>query len=154
MKSVPRVTLTYNRSGHGRRSGDLAGVLLATLLCLDTALARAEVPAEPPLFHTMFQDHEGLQRDQPILFWGRAQPGQEVSIALGEARGHARVDGEGRWEAQLSPLQAGGPHVLTARAGSRIQTITDVLVGDVWLCSGQSNMELQVWRSLDANSEK
>ena len=53
----------------------------------------------------------------------------------------------------LPALKAGGPYTLQVRAGEATQTVSDVLVGDVWLCSGQSNMELQVWRSLDARAE-
>ncbi|MBC7988217.1 MAG: 9-O-acetylesterase, partial [Luteimonas sp.] len=129
-----------------------AGVLLTVLLCFDTIVSAA-VPADAPLLHAMFQDHAVLQRDQPIRVWGRAQPGEAVRIALGGNIARTRADGEGRWEVRLPSLKAGGPHTLTASSGLRTQTINDVLVGDVWLCSGQSNMELQVWRSLDANTE-
>ncbi|HEX2082702.1 MAG TPA: sialate O-acetylesterase [Xanthomonadaceae bacterium] len=106
-----------------------------------------------PLLHAMFQDHAVLQRDQPIRVWGQAQPGAEVRIAFAGKRTSARADAEGRWQAPLPPLPAGGPHTLVARSGSATQTVRDVLVGDVWLCSGQSNMELPVWRALDARAE-
>lgn len=108
---------------------------------------------ETQLLHAMFQDHAVLQRDVPIRLWGRAHPGDEVSVALAGRKARTRADAEGRWELRLAPLKAGGPHVLTARSGGVVQTLDDVLVGDVWLCSGQSNMELQVWRSLDARAE-
>ena len=107
----------------------------------------------PPLLHAMFQDHAVLQRDQPIRVWGQAQPGAEVQIALAGKRTSVRADGEGRWQAQLPPLPAGGPYTLAATSGSATQTVRDVLLGDVWLCAGQSNMELQVWRALDARAE-
>ncbi len=131
----------------------IAGVLLAVSLCFDTTVVSAEAPADAPLLHAMFQDHAVLQRGRPIRIWGRAQPGEEVRIALAGNRARARANGQGRWEARLPSLKAGGPHTLTASSGLRTQTINDVLVGDVWLCSGQSNMELQVWRSLDASTE-
>ncbi len=131
----------------------LARLLLVAPLCCGTVVARAEGQADAPLLHAMFQDRAVLQRDQPIRVWGRAQPGQEVRIALAGTTARARADGEGRWEVRLPSLRAGGPHTLTASTGLRTQTINDVLVGDVWLCSGQSNMELPVWRSLDAHTE-
>ena len=136
-----------------RRRLAFEGALLALLFCLNAAVARAEAPADRPLLHAMFQDHAVLQRGQPIRVWGYAQPGQEVRVELAGKLARARGDGEGRWEARLPALKAGGPFKLTASSGPRTQAIEDVLIGDVWLCSGQSNMELQVWRSLDAASE-
>lgn len=101
----------------------------------------------------MFQDHAVLQRDRPIRVWGAAQPGADVTVTLAGKRAAVRADATGSWEAELPPLGAGGPHVLTVTSGDTTQTVEDLLVGDVWLCSGQSNMELQVWRSLDARAE-
>ncbi len=130
----------------------MAATLLALASCTGAAAARAD-DAAAALLHPMFQDHAVLQRDQPIRVWGRARPGEQVTIALAGKRASARSDAEGRWEALLPALKAGGPHMLTASAGAITQRVGDVLVGDVWLCSGQSNMELQVWRSLDARAE-
>lgn len=125
------------------------------LLALWLGVAAPAGAAEPaaPLLHAMFQDHAVLQRDRPIRVWGRAAPGEEVRVALAGRRARARAAADGRWEATLPALPAGGPHTLTASAGDATQTVADVLVGDVWLCSGQSNMELQVWRTLDARAE-
>ncbi len=115
--------------------------------------AHAAEAGAPPLLHAMFQDHAVVQRGQPLRVWGQAEPGQAVQVELAGARTKARAGADGRWEATLPALKAGGPHTLVARAGSAKQTVSDVLVGDVWLCSGQSNMELQVWRTLDARAE-
>jgi len=132
----------------------------AAIAWLAIALAGAIAPAiaaddaiSPPLLHAMFQDHAVLQRDRPIRVWGHARPDEEVRVALAGKRVRARAAGDGRWAAELPALRAGGPHVLNVEAGGRTQAVEDVLVGDVWLCSGQSNMELQVWRSLDARAE-
>ena len=133
-----------------------AAWLLPGLLALAAwmpAIAQDAAAAGPPLLHAMFQDHVVLQRDQPLRLWGRAQAGEEVRVELAGRRARTRADDSGRWDAQLSPLRAGGPHVLTVSAGERVQRVEDVLVGDVWLCAGQSNMELQLWRSLDARAE-
>lgn len=126
----------------------------ATVLALLLALgASAHGVEQAPLLHPLFQDHAVLQRDQPVRVWGRAEPGQAVRVELAGRRASVRAGADGHWEARLPALPAGGPHVLQVRAGARAQRVEDVLVGDVWLCSGQSNMELQVWRALDARAE-
>lgn len=131
----------------------VGGLLAAVAFGFAAWAAKAEEPANAPLFHAMFQDHAVLQRDKPIRVWGRAKPAQRVQVALAGKKAHANADGQGYWEVRLPALKAGGPYTLTATAGGTSQTVGDVLVGDVWLCSGQSNMELQVWRSLDARAE-
>ncbi len=136
--------------GNPRLRGIACALLAWWLSCAGSALA---APDDRPLLHAMFQDHAVLQRDMPIRVWGHAQPGEEVRVSLGDTRASARADARGRWSTQLPPRGAGGPYALTASAGGKAQTIEDVLLGDVWLCSGQSNMELQVWRTLDARSE-
>jgi sialate O-acetylesterase len=136
-----------------KRSCHVVGALLAICSCFVALTASAAEQGDVSLLHAMFQDHAVLQRDKPIQVWGQAKPAEEVRIALAGKKVRARADGEGRWEAQLPALKAGGPYVLTATAGDITQTVSDVLIGDVWLCSGQSNMELQVWRTLDARAE-
>ena len=113
--------------------------------------ARAEPPA---LLHPMFQDHAVLQRDRPITVWGQATGGEVVSIAFGSASARATADSSGRWSAILPPVAAGGPFVLTAQGNSGARhAVNDVLVGDVYLCSGQSNMELRVQEAGDSYNE-
>jgi sialate O-acetylesterase len=89
----------------------------------------------------LFQNGCVLQRDQPIPLWGRATPGALVEVRL--AHRHARVEAgpEGAWLLRLAPLPAGGPHRLEVRAGGDALTLDDLLIGEVWLCAGQSNME-------------
>ncbi|GAA5069148.1 sialate O-acetylesterase [Lysobacter panacisoli] len=131
------------------RLAPLLGALFAA-----TALAAPAAEGQgTPLLHTMFQDHAVLQREQPIRVYGRAKAGEEVTVALAGKRARARADADGRWSATLPAMKAGGPYTLSASAAGTTQNVSDVLVGDVWLCSGQSNMELQVWRSLDARAE-
>ncbi len=127
------------------RAGAVLGLALAPL-----AAAHA---SQAPLLHSLFQDHAVLQRDQPLRVWGRVDPGQQVKVEIAGKRARARAGADGHWEATLPALGAGGPYTLSVQAGQASQTVSDVLVGDVWLCSGQSNMELQVWRSLDARAE-
>ncbi len=106
-----------------------------------------------PLLHPLFQDHAVLQRDQPITVWGHAAPGTPVTVTFAAQNVTTQPDAAGRWRATLRPLAAGGPYQMTVRAGRRTQTLQDLQMGDVWLCSGQSNMELPVWRALNADGE-
>ena len=126
----------------------------ATLLLLFSAIAASPSLAAEPLLHPMFQDHAVLQRDKPIRVWGQAIAGATVTVSIAQTSVQAQSDGKGRWAATLPEMAAGGPYTLTAAASTgESQTVHDVLIGDVWLCSGQSNMALQVSRTLDAPSE-
>ena len=108
----------------------------------------ADQASPSPLLASIFQDHAVLQRDRPIAVWGRAAAGETVSVSLDGQQASARVDDSGRWSAELPAMGAGGPFTLEARAASgAAQTLSDIRVGDVWLCSGQSNMEMTVSRS-------
>ncbi len=118
-----------------------------------TALLAWSVTTSEPLLHPVFQDHLVLQREQPVRVWGHTTPGATVTIALADAHVTARADAQGHWQTELPAMSAGGPHTLTASTSTATQTVSDVLIGDVWLCSGQSNMALPVARTLDARSE-
>jgi sialate O-acetylesterase len=113
-----------------------------------------------PLLDEMFQDHAVLQRERAIPVWGEAAPAEELTIFLSNADStdgaavHAVADSAGHWQAQLSARPAGGPYRLTVRTRGGIeQSVGDILLGDVWLCSGQSNMEFPVASSLNAARE-
>ena len=115
---------------------------IAGLTILSGTIAHAE-PAS--LLSSIFQDHAVLQRDKPIAVWGQAAKGDEVTLSLGDAKVIAHTDSTGRWSTTLPATGAGGPYTLSAESSSgNQQTLKDVLVGDVFLCSGQSNMELSV----------
>jgi sialate O-acetylesterase len=104
-----------------------------------TTMAASALHAEVRL-PQVFGDHMVLQRQQPIHIWGWADPGERVTVTFrGQTRAAAASD-LGQWSVYLPPQEAGGPFNLTA-AGSNTVTFTDVLVGDVWFASGQSNME-------------
>jgi len=85
-----------------------------------------------------------LQRDQPITVWGWGTPRSEIVVRLGADAAHGRADAAGAWTVRLAPHRAGGPLRLTVRAGADSLLFSDVLLGDVWVASGQSNMEFQV----------
>lgn len=106
------------------------------------------------LLHAIFQDHVVLQRDQPINVWGEAAPRETLNLALAGQTASAQANELGRWHATLPALPAGGPHELSVRTqAGQAQSVGDVMIGDVWLCAGQSNMVLQVHRALDSRSE-
>jgi alpha-glucuronidase len=119
------------------------------------SLEEYESDAAPrPLLHDIFQDHAVLQRDQPVKVWGESRAGDRVSVSIDAKTVESRADAGGHWRALLPPMRAGGPYVLTVQTQSGAsQSIRDILVGDVFLCSGQSNMELPVTRSENAASE-
>ncbi len=88
--------------------------------------------------------HMVLQRDRPVPVWGWAAPGERVSVTFrGKTYAASAPDASGRWQATLPATPAGGPYVLTVK-GQNTLALTDVLVGDVWLASGQSNMQMPV----------
>jgi sialate O-acetylesterase len=133
---------------------------MSRLLTLALALAAVAAPAAaaPPsgatLLAQVFQDHAVLQRDKPVPVWGSAPPGSAVTVTLAGRSAQATADAAGRWQASLPAMAAGGPYQLLARSSAgQTQSADDILVGDVWLCSGQSNMEFPVRRGLNSDSE-
>src|SRR3954464_2547975 len=93
---------------------------VALVLALASAAPAAEVKLGAP-----FGDHMVVQRDRPLRVWGQATPGAGVDIRFGPRRAAARAGPDGRWEAKLAPLPAGGPHVLSAAAGDATAEVGD-----------------------------
>jgi sialate O-acetylesterase len=119
-----------------------------------TPCGAAAAPMPHPLLNEMFQDHAVLQRDRPIPVWGEARAGEQVAVSINTTTVRARADAAGHWRAALPAMPAGGPYSLSVRAQSGdSRSVADLLVGDVWLCSGQSNMEYPVSSSLNASRE-
>jgi sialate O-acetylesterase len=97
-------------------------------------------------------DHMVLQRDRELVIWGWAAPQEKVTVQLGEAAASTQANANGEWRVELPPQPAGGPLTLTVTGGNTL-TVNDVLIGEVWLCSGQSNMEWVVQGSTNAAAE-
>jgi len=94
-------------------------------------------------FARVFSDHMVLQREQPIRVWGLTHAQAELTVTLAGASKTTKADADGNWQLDLAAMPAGGPYTLGLQdATGMVQTVSDVLVGDVWLCSGQSNMEV------------
>lgn len=113
-------------------------ILAAVLLLPAATPAGADVRLPSP-----FGDHMVLQRDLPIPVWGWADPGEGVTVTLDGRSRTATAGADGRWSLRLDPHEAGGPYTLTVRGKNTLER-SDVLVGEVWLCSGQSNMAMTV----------
>ena len=114
-------------------------VLLWLLVCLflsPSALAGVRLP-------NVFSSHMVLQQQKPVIIWGWAEPNETVTIKLADKTQQVQANSKGEWKAELPALSAGGPYTLTV-SGSSTVTCDDVLVGEVWLCSGQSNMEMGI----------
>ncbi|MBN1377826.1 MAG: beta galactosidase jelly roll domain-containing protein [Gammaproteobacteria bacterium] len=108
----------------------------------------AHAALELPL---LFSDEMVLQRNQPIHVWGWSEPGSSIHVQLDQRNAKTKAAGNGSWHVYLPKFKAGGPYILSVDNGTDKRTIKNVLVGDVWLCSGQSNME---WTVKDSNNAK
>jgi sialate O-acetylesterase len=122
-----------------------ASFVVALLALAGTASADVRLPG-------IISDHMVLQRDAPVRIFGTADPGEAVTVTLRGQTAQAVADQAGRWEAWLRPLAAGPAGEMTVR-GTNAITIRDVLVGDVWLGSGQSNMQWAVRQSANPEAE-
>jgi sialate O-acetylesterase len=99
-----------------------------------------------------FADHMVLQRDQPIHIWGDADPNSSIKVNIAGDEVTTQAAPDGHWDAALKPLSAGGPHRLTVTAADKTVTLEDILIGDCWLCSGQSNMAMPLKECDDADT--
>ncbi|HZH37606.1 MAG TPA: sialate O-acetylesterase, partial [Flavisolibacter sp.] len=100
----------------------------------------------------IFGDNMVLQRNQQIPVWGWAKPGETIVVSFNKQKKTARADKSGDWKVNLSPETAGGPYALTIKGANAIR-FSNVLVGEVWICSGQSNMEWSLQAAANAEQE-
>jgi sialate O-acetylesterase len=121
----------------------LVGLILAAA---PAALADVKLPA-------IFGEHMVVQRDMPVSVWGWADPGEKVTVSLGDQTKTATADQAGKWSLKLDAMKSGGPMVMKVQGKNTIE-LGDVLVGEVWLASGQSNMQMSVAGSKDFEKEK
>ncbi|MBC8085203.1 MAG: sialate O-acetylesterase [Hymenobacter sp.] len=112
-----------------------------TLLTLASLLSGSLATQAAIRLPALVGDHMVLQREQPLPVWGWAGPGETVTVGFQNQAYPATATPAGRWQVMLPAMPAGGPFVMTIE-GENTLTINDILVGDVWLASGQSNMEL------------
>jgi sialate O-acetylesterase len=127
------------------------------LTCLSSVvfLLAAPLPAAADVsLNNMFGDHMVLQQGLRNKVWGKADPGEAVTVTVAGQEKKATAGADGTWVIFLDPItEYGGPHVLTVKGKNDI-TFNDVLVGEVWICSGQSNMQWSVNQANDPDLEK
>jgi sialate O-acetylesterase len=128
-----------------RRLTPLAILLAALASLLPSLQAEVRLPK-------VFSDHMVLQQEKPPPVWGWAQPGETVTVQFLTESKQAQANDRGEWKVVLAPAKAGGPHTLTVSGSSTVKC-EDVMVGEVWLCSGQSNMEMGIGACKDAQKE-
>ncbi|GAB4044773.1 sialate O-acetylesterase [Spirosoma litoris] len=101
----------------------------------------------------VFGSHMVLQRRKPVPVWGWADPGEKVTVTLNAQVKTIKADKDGKWRVALDPMEAGGPYQLSVKGKKNTVTFDDVLTGEVWVCSGQSNMEYQLRSAANAKTE-
>jgi sialate O-acetylesterase len=119
--------------------------LLIALILFAGAKANVTMPR-------IFSENMVLQRNKEIPVWGWAKPNETVVVSFNKQSKTARADKNGNWTVKLSPEAAGGPYSLTIK-GNNTTTFSNVLVGEVWICSGQSNMEWPLRSAMNAENE-
>lgn len=119
------------------------------VICLAATLFGANPLCADVKMSELFGDHMVLQQDVKLPVWGWADPGEAVTVTVGTSTARTTTGSDGKWRVDLAPLPAdGAPQTLTV-AGRNTLTFSDVLVGDVWICSGQSNMEYGLGKDAD-----
>ncbi|HYG33423.1 MAG TPA: sialate O-acetylesterase, partial [Clostridia bacterium] len=149
-----REVLFNARNAFLLRSSKLLLALLGAFVLCGNVLA-ADQNAERPFLHPLFSDHLVLQRGVKVPVWGWAAPGTKVTVSFAGQTKTAVAELDGKWMVRLNPLRVSREPrtmTITSDAGGNSVTIQDVLVGDVWLCSGQSNMEMGI-RACDVPEE-
>ncbi len=126
-------------------SSGLAGLAVVGSL---VTVAQAEVSVP-----NIFSSHMVLQQAQKNRVWGKAAAGEDITVSIAQQKHTAKADGSGAWQVTLDPLPVGGPYELIIKGTNEIK-LDDVLVGEVWICSGQSNMQWSVNASNDPDLEK
>jgi sialate O-acetylesterase len=114
---------------------------LSLFLACPFAIADVTVP-------NIFSSSMVFQRDQPNAVWGKADPGEAVTVSIGSQKHATSASDEGEWRVMLEPMVVGDPLQLVITGKNEIR-FTDILVGEVWICSGQSNMQWSVNGSTD-----
>ncbi len=130
-----------------KRNAPFTSLLLAaSLFSVPGVLADVQVSK-------IFGDHMVLQQEKPIRVWGTADPGEDVRVEFGGQSGSAKAGENGKWRVDLPAMKADGKaHTMTVK-GKNTVSLNDVLLGEVWICSGQSNMEWSVQASMNPQKE-
>jgi sialate O-acetylesterase len=118
------------------------------LVAIVSVSARAELKLP-----AVISDHMVLQRGKPVTIWGWADAEAPVEVTIEKQTRKTKAEKDGTWRVEFKSLKAGGPLTLTVRSGEKAIDVQDVLIGEVWVCSGQSNMQMTVSQSLNGDQE-
>jgi sialate O-acetylesterase len=140
--------MRFSKRNHAPRALLLAAAGAIGLLVLGTVSASADVKLPAVL-----SDHMVLQQQMSVPVWGTADAGEEVTVTFGQQKQTAKAGPDGKWAVKLSPLQASDKPAELTVAGKNTLKLSDILVGEVWICSGQSNMEFRVSSAKNAKEE-
>ena len=121
-------------------------VFIISVLAMQTALADVRLPK-------VFGSHMVLQRRKPVPVWGWADVGEKITVTLANQTKTAKAGKDGQWRVSLDPMEAGGPFQMVVRGKKNNVTFDDVLAGEVWICSGQSNMEWPLKSATNGKAE-
>ena len=114
----------------------------------------ADAQNQPLQFASIFTDSMVLQQQHEVAVWGKGTSGKKIIVESSwKNTASTIVDSEGSWTVTLKTVKAGGPYQLMVSDGDTTVTLHDVLLGEVWLCSGQSNMEFTLAEARDARQE-
>jgi len=125
---------------------------LTRLVLLATAIVTAVPCAADVRLPKFFTDHMVLQRGLPVRVWGWADPGEPVSATLAGRSASAKADTQGQWSLELPAGKAGDNLELQVKGKNHL-TLRNILIGDLWVCSGQSNMEMSLGQCLEADKD-
>ncbi len=122
-------------------------------LALSIVLAASQVLEADVKMPAIFGDHMVLQEGMKLPVWGTADPGEKVVVAIGTETGSAEADKDGKWKIELAPISESSSPLSLQVTGRNTLNFTDVVIGDVWVCSGQSNMVFQMKRSNNGQAD-
>ncbi|QXD23617.1 sialate O-acetylesterase [Opitutia bacterium ISCC 51] len=129
--------------------------IFISLLCMAVTLISAPSLSPASLsVAPVFSDHMVLQRGMELPIWGSADPGSEIHLRFGNQKRTSKANSDGQWRVNLNAMKASSkPRVMTVSSESEKVSIRDVLVGEVWLCAGQSNMQFTLSKSTNGEAE-
>jgi sialate O-acetylesterase len=137
--------MTHNRCSLS--PGPISQLLILALLCWLSPSSWAD-----PVLPRLLSDHMVLQQGHEIHIWGKADPGEKITVTLAEKTSSAQPDASGSWSVRLPAMSAGGPFTVIVR-GKKTIVLKDVMIGEVWVASGQSNMTFALSDSVAAAEE-
>ena len=126
----------------------IASIVAALVVAAAPAAARAEVKLP-----ALFSDHMVLERGAVVPVWGWAAPDENVTVSVAGQQQSTKAGADGKWQARIQPPPAGGPYTIEIAGRQQTVELHEVLVGDVWICAGQSNMQFGLGQARNGAEE-